>query len=307
MSGKKYIPCVCIPINDPSPNGNYYMTKMLSGSRILLILFTIFMVSCKENESIEPIGPVSKRYLHLSHTRTDSNPLMDSIAENLDFDQFDMLLLGGDLAHLTSADDTTMRRVDSIFDVGNANTLWALGNHDYTDLGKVEQYTNRPPYYSTHKDGITFVVLDTQDSLSNMIGEQRAFLMQILDTIRESSHLMLLHHKLVWMYDDPQLEPQIPSVSNARLGDCFYCINPNNFRAEIYPQLVKVRSRGVEVICVGGDIGFRASEFEHLTADGIYLLASGIDSGEVGNKALLFYHRPDDRSLSWEFRLLSDL
>ncbi|MDA7762420.1 hypothetical protein N8927_04450 [Crocinitomicaceae bacterium] len=280
---------------------------MLRKLKILLILLFLSILSCNKDEMIEPVINKSKYYLHLSHTRTNSNPLMDTEAENLDFSNYEVLLLGGDLAYLTSADNITMNRVDSIFNVGNANTLWSLGNHDYTDLTKVEQYTNRPPYYSAHKDGITFVVLDTQDSLSNIVGSQKEYLMGILDTVQESTHLILLHHKLIWMYDDILLEPQISSVSNGPLDSCFYCINPNNFNSEIYPELVEVQSRGIEILCIGGDIGFNANEFEHITPDGIYFLASGINNNSADNKALLFIHDIANQSLEWEFRLLSDL
>jgi len=232
---------------------------------------------------------------------------MDGIAENIDFNKFDMLWLGGDLAYSTSTDDATMNYVDSKFNIGDSNTLWALGNHDYANLNKVEQYSNRPPFYSIHKDGITIVVLDTQDSLSNIVDSQKIFLMGILDTIQESTHLILLHHKLVWMYGESSLEPQISSISNAGLGSCFNCLNPNNFNAEIYPELVTVKQSGIEVLCVAGDIGSKTNEFEYQTADGIHFLASGINSGGENNKALLFHHDPSLNRLTWEFKLLTHL
>jgi len=218
-----------------------------------------------------------------------------------------MLWLGGDLAYLTSADDETMTRVDSIYGIANPNTLWALGNHDYTDLNRIEKFTNRPAYYSTNQNGITLVVLDTQDSLSNIVGAQKDLLLEVLDSIEESSHLIILHHKLIWMYDNDDLEPQITSVSNGDFGTCIYCLNPNNFNSEIYPELVKVKERGVEVICIGGDIGKYTNKFEYLTSEGIYFLASGINSGEENNKALTFYHDLITKSLTWNFKLLTEL
>lgn len=281
------------------------MNKDLLGLILLLIFFLSFFA---KDETIEPsIIPETKNYIHISHTRTNSNPLMDSIAERVDFSKFDMLWLGGDLAHLTSLDDYTMSHVDSIFDIGNINTLWALGNHDYSDLNRVEQYTNRPPYYSINQDGITLVVLDTQDSLSNIIGAQKEFLLGTLDTIQNSTHLILLHHKLIWMYDNTHLEPQISSTSNGRFGSCFYCINPNNFYSEIYPKLIETKEKGIEVLCIGGDIGFKANEFEYLTPEGIHFLASGINSGEENNRALLFQHNLTNNSLTWDYKLLTDL
>jgi len=217
------------------------------------------------------------------------------------------LLLGGDLTHLTSLDDVVMSHVDSIFDLSSPNTLWALGNHDYSDLNRVEQYTGRKAYYAYFKNDITFVVLDTQDSLSNIVGSQRVFLNSVLDTIQKSSHLVILHHKLIWMNGNSTLEPQIPSVSNGVAGNCFYCLNPNNFNSEFYPKLKTLKQNGVNVICIGGDIGFLTKEFEYTTPDGIHFLASGIATGTSGNKALLLTHDLTNNQLSWEFKSISSL
>ncbi|HPD23376.1 MAG TPA: hypothetical protein PK285_03115, partial [Bacteroidales bacterium] len=274
----------------------------------LIPLLIVFFGSCTKDEIIEPsIICETKNYLHISHTRTDSNPFMNSIVERVDFSKFNMLWLGGDLAHLTSQDDYTMSHVDSIFDIGNINTLWALGNHDYSDLDRNQNFTNRPPFYSFHNDGITLIVLDTQDSLSNIIGAQKEFFEGIVDTIQESSHLIILHHKLIWMYGNTYLEPLIPSISNGGLGDCFYCINPNNFYTDIYPKLLEVQQKGIKVLCIGGDIGFHIKEFEYITSDGIYFLASGISSDTIDNKALLFHHDITNKQLTWEYKLISDL
>ena len=272
--------------------------------QLLLFLLATFIlcVTCKSTKLSK-----TQQYLHISHTRTDTNPSMDSIVEKIDFKKFDMLWLGGDMAHLTSKDDSTMSYIDSIYDVKNKNTLWSLGNHDASDLNRIKKFTNRPPYYSFNKNGITMVVLDTQDSLSNIIGDQKVFLENTLDTIQKSTHLIILHHKLIWMYNNADLEPQISSISNGKFGDCYYCINPNNFNSEIYPKLLEVKQRGVEVICVAGDIGFKSKDFDYLSPDGIHFLASGIRSNAINNKALLFSHDLINKKLIWEFKPISDL
>jgi len=232
---------------------------------------------------------------------------MDSVTESLDFSNYEMLWLGGDLALATSADDMTMKHVDSIFDLGAESTLWALGNHDYADLERIQTFTGRPPYYAYHKNNITFLVLDTQDSLSNITGQQKELFLSVVDTIAESSHLILLHHKLIWMYGDPYLHPQMSYIPNGGYGDCFYCINPNNFVSEIYPKLLEVEAKGIEVICIAGDIGFRRNEFEYLTPEGIQYLASGIEAGNPNNQALILHHDQSSHALTWDFVLLSEL
>ena len=65
--------------------------------------------------------------------------------------------------------------------------------------------------------------------------------------------------------------------------------------------------RGIKVFCIGGDIGYNAKEFEYLTNEGIYFLASGINSMVDNNKAILFYHDLLNNYLSWSFELLQDL
>lgn len=234
---------------------------------------------------------------------------MDAAAENIDYSVYDMLWLGGDMALSTSIDEETMMHVDSVFHLGDTNTLWALGNHDYADLQRIQDYTGRPAYYAYHKNNITFLVLDTQDSLSNIIGLQRELFLHVTDTISESSHLIILHHKLIWMYGNAYLQPQIPYISNGVYGDsaCFSCIHQNNFYSEIYPELLKVEEKGIEVICIAGDIGFRTNKFEYLTPEGIQYLASGIEAGKSYNQALLFHHNVNESTLSWEYVQLTEL
>ena len=270
--------------------------------KLIFCLLVIFN-SCSKDTTIGP----HKCYLHLSHTRINSNLFTNSEAEMIDFNRFDMLWLGGDLSLSTSSNDMIMDRVNNIYNIEDKNTLWSLGNHDYSDIGRIEKYTKRPPFYATSQNGITFIVLDTQDSLSNIINSQQDFLFSVLDTVQESNHLIILHHKLIWMYDNNFLEPQIPQISNVILGNCFNCINPNNFYSEIYSKLVDITKRGVSVLCIGGDIGYNTNEFEYLTSEGIYFLASGISRKSNNNKAILFYHDLLNKNLTWSFELLTDL
>ena len=78
-------------------------------------------------------------------------------------------------------------------------------------------------------------------------------------------------------------------------------------KKKINLNLIFNKKRGIEVICIGGDIGFNSKEFEYETKDGIYFLASGIHSDEPNNKALLFKHQLADRKLTWKFLPLENL
>ncbi len=273
---------------------------------LLIILITqLTFLSCddpilREEDKIA-------NYLHLAHTRASVNPKMDSLVETLDYSVFDMLWLGGDLAYLTSKDDETMNHVDSVFQLSSFNTLFALGNHDYSNLERVQNFTKRLPFYSANKNGITFLIMDTQADFSNISGKQLALFNTIVDTIQNSSHLILLTHKLIWMYDHPILHNKINSISNGHFGSCSYCVNPNNFYSDIYPKLIEVKSRGIDVLCIAGDIGIKVKEFEYETEEGIFFLASGLNYNESDNKALLFTHNLTTTKLTWEFVFLTQL
>lgn len=282
---------------------------LISTKKVIWFICFLFVTS---NILRGQIGDCSQsikfhHFLHIAHTRTGTNPLMDPLVEQIDFSTFDMLWLGGDLALATSESDSAMIHVDSVFNLGNESTLWALGNHDYSDLERVQSFTHRKPYYASYSNNITFLVLDTQDSLSNIIGDQLDLFRRVTDTIHESTHLVLLHHKLFWMYGNPDLQSKIASVTNGGFGDCFYCINPNNFYPDLYPALIEVEQRGIDVICIAGDIGFRKSEFEFITPEGIQFLASGIEAGNTNNKVLLFRYESVSGTLDWQYLALNQL
>lgn len=276
----------------------------MTNFRILFLLWIVISFVACQNENMIAESSESYQFLHLSHTRLDDNA---SIDETVDFDQYDVLMLGGDLAQVTSADAETMNSLDVLFDFSEPSTLWSLGNHDYSNLELIEAYTGRLPYYSYHHRGVTFLVLDTQAELSQINGGQLDFFNSVTDTIVESSYLILMTHKLFWMPGNKDLESEIADVANGPLGSCDYCTNPSNFYEDIYPKLVELEGRGVEVICVGGDIGSQVNQFSFETEEGIDFLASGIESGDNGNRALVFGFNPVNRLLKWHFVKLEEI
>jgi hypothetical protein len=48
---------------------------------------------------------------------------------------------------------------------------------------------------------------------------------------------------------------------------------------------VAIREKGVNVLCIAGNIGFKAKKFEYLTPEGVHFLTSGIDFESTNNKA----------------------
>ncbi len=273
----------------------------------LFSLFIFLLNSCVREQVIDDCYPAKEfEILHISHTRTDTNPGLAEYVAELDYSRFDMVWLGGDLAAHSSADTATMMSLDSVFDLGKATTLWTLGNHDGGAKKLIGFFTGRPDVYSQNFHGITIIVLYTNDSLSYITSRQMKLIREVTDTISQSSHLVILHHKLIWMPGDPVLEPMIPLVSNGNLGTCGHCISPNNFWTDVYPVLTEVENRGIEVLCVGGDIGMKTKEFSHETAEGVTFLASGLDFNSDQNMVLRFIYQPCRRKLSWAFDYLEN-
>lgn len=263
---------------------------------LILVGFFLLLSSCAKDKTL-----TVKRYIHVSHTQTQDDPNLDSKINSINFDYYDMTWLGGDIGEFTSQSSITMDAMNLVFDFGSPSTLWALGNHDYTNTALVSSYTNRPTYYAYHSDGITFLVLDTQLSDCSFIGDQKALIENVTDTLNASSHLIVLHHKLIWMPDDPVLHSQIPDVSNGDIGTCPWCLFSNNFYADIYPLFVNVKNRGIDVLCIGGDIGLKTKEFEYQTPEGIHFLASGLSVSSAEDKVLTFEHVVENRTLAWTY------
>ncbi len=286
------------------------MMKFLSLKHhfIVLILIGLCFSGCRNK--VDPLNEnLEYHYLHLSHTRTRlfDAVLMDSIVETKDFSKYDMLLLGGDLAWNTSGSVECMDNVDSHFDLSSINTLWTIGNHDINDMDLLEAYTGRPPFYASYKNGLCFIVFNTMDSSEFISNEQLALFNSVMDTLQMSSHLIILTHHLVWMYGNSDLEELISETSNAPFGTCSYCLKENNFYETIYPRLLEARQNGIEVLCIAGDLGVKAKEFEFITAEGVNFLASGIYEGDAINRALILDHFPNRRKLFWYYMDLEKL
>lgn len=274
---------------------------------ILICLFLLFTHSCSKDVFIPKPKTDNKKYLHLSHTRTDVNPEVDSTVKKMNLKKYHMLLLGGDLAENSSINQESLESLDSTFNLKNIRTLWAIGNHDDTDIGLIESYTGRSSYNTYQKNNICFVVLNTELNQTSIINDQLDFFNRVTDTLSNSSHLIIIHHKLLWMYNHPELEPIANDVSNGNIGNCGFCLHPNNFYDNIYPKLLEVNNKGIEVICIGGDIGKKTNQFEFTTKEGIHFLASGIDANKDENQALLLEHDMKNDLLFWEFVLLDTL
>lgn len=262
----------------------------------MLVFLTFTIQSCERD---------SKKYAVISHTRLNDNSGINSAVSGLNLSSYDVLMLGGDMANLSAYDDTILTYLDSVFDVSNSKTLWALGNHDYTNVDLLKAYTEKETYYSYSQNNTLFIVLDTQLDSSRITDDQLRFFESVTDTMKSYKNLIILTHKLIWMRDHEVLEEQIDSVSNGHYGDCSYCIQTNNFYTDIYPKLVKLTTENMNVFCVAGDIGFKVSKFEYDTDEGVVFLATGMNSTSESNWCLEFSNDLDAEKITYSFRDLT--
>jgi len=285
----------------------------INAKRYFQLIFFFFgllsFFSCgKQSHKNEPEDKGPFHYLHLAHTRlpTSEPNKVDPRVEKIDFNKLDLLMLGGDLTISTTKDVETINYVDSLFDLGNPDVLWAVGNHDKKNLSYVDEVTKRPTNYVCHKNGITFLVLNTQNKIDwkcNFDESQLQLINQVADTISVSSHLIVLTHNLVWLLGHPELRAHT-DMNNLFNWTSNKGVWESNWKEKILPRLQDVYWKGINVICLAGDIGNNARTFEFHAADGITYLASGIKPENEDVKILLFRHEPPE--LFWEFVKLEE-
>ena len=140
----------------------------------------------------------------------------------------------------------------------------------------------------------------------------------VCDTISSSSHLILImHHALC--YNIPGI-PTPNSWSHTKFpywnANCYFREN-NSFAGAIYPVLLDVLSRGIEVICLMGDLGGNGKLIDMQSEDGIFFLGCGLDNSRYTDpdelalrpkdRLLIFEHDLEKRQLSWTFPDLDSL
>ena len=141
------------------------------------------------------------------------------------------------------------------------------------------------------------------------MNRQTKFIKGVCDTISESSHLILLAHHIPW----GRIEGlNVMSFGNTSIENrVFQCDTSGFFHNTIYPELIKVQDRNVQVISLAGDLGQKQSTFEYQTEEGIFFLGNGNLSTNEYNKifekynesdsVLIFFHTPAERKLIWKF------
>lgn len=284
----------------------------------ILALWVAFgAVSCSQ------AGP--ERYIFLGHPY-DWNyaDRVDARLEQLDYSAFHQVWLGGDVCSRTAEHPEALPYLDSLF--GLHRVHWALGNHDYDygDPQLILDYLKRPSFYTLWQSGYCLMVLNTNlfwpypSSPPQRGCEQKeaqwAMIRSVADTIRQASHLVILHH--MGIFNDLKVNEKGDTIRafNVNAAPIYGACGPDSeVTANLYPLLAKVQKRGVQVVLIGGDVGMQAKSFEFRTPEGVWLLGSGINNSlrreyapeyvkDFGpDKVLLLEYDARQRELNWEF------
>lgn len=279
-----------------------------------IFLFTLFytFVQLSYSQSSDTL-----EYIFLGHIKSKRNGLdkVDSRVEAIDFSKYDRIWLGGDVTDESNLFYENLEYIDSLFDVSNPSNHWAFGNHDLRNYNDEWLYdiTQKRTFYTHHENGITTIVLNLSlpSSECEKLNEQFNLIKSVCDTITNSSHLILMSHHCVWNGVPGLPEPWKYAQSNliSWIANCQD--KPGNFVSTIYPLLVNVKNRGIEVINVLGDSGVGNKGTSMLSTDSIHFIASGIEPKtqiEHGPDSLLiFKHYVRERRMTWGFHLLDSL
>lgn len=270
---------------------------------VLLILFWIPLLATGQAQD-------TLRYLFMGHIykfNTAGNKI-DPRVEQLDMSGFQGIWLGGDVCSEATLLYSTIQYIDSIFDLGSPTTYWTLGNHDARN-GNYEwlkEFSGRDTYFTHYHQGITAIVMNTNlvPTDCENVEKQYKIIMDVCDTIQSSSHLVLIMHHGIW-----RGVPDLPNPATYAQSDFVYwnanCDSPGStFVNAVYPSLVEVKNRGIEVICILGDMG--GQHFLMDSQDGIHFMGVGLNESPQ-DEVLIFDYALPARTMTWQFHNLDSL
>ena len=246
------------------------------------------------------------KFIFIPHPRSEDreNLSVNPDIAKIDFSMYDVLLLGGDLTFDTDNSSATLAHCDSVFDLGNPNTLWSLGNHDVQSGHRqlIKDFTGRDSYYSYTRDGITFLVLDTEldangSSSTFITGDQLQMVQNVCDSIMDSRYLILLHHRLMWMINNDDFKDRLTDsiALSSRLLDT------TNFYSDIYPLLQTVKNKGIQVLVFGGDRSDFNVEYNPEDSITFYAAALSVDVPDSLKNVIVLNYNLSNKLINIEF------
>ena len=247
-------------------------------------------------------------HCYQAHTAGDK---VDYRLEEFDFSDFNGVWLGGDVCSEAMLNYSTVEYIDGIFDLGNADTHWALGNHDARNGNWewCEEFTGRKTYYAYSDYGITRIVMNSNIISTNceMLNDQYDMISEVCDTITKSTHLILLMHHGLWR-DIPGLpQPSIYAQSDLVYWNANCDSVDTRFVDVIYPKLVEVRQRGIDVSCILGDMGATYKKLDMFSTDSVRFMGCGLYLNEPEDNVLFVEQQTINTPLQFRFHNLDSL
>ena len=249
----------------------------------------------------------------------DNSTTLDPRVENIDTSEFDGIWLGGDVIRETSLYYSNFQYLDSLFNLQKPSNHWALGNHDTRNrnLEWYSEFTGRPTYYAHSTTGLTSIVMDgniTPLDCANL-NKQFQMIQNVCDTISNGYLIFLIHHGIT--LDVPGTD-QPSSYGHTALkhwmANCYE--DSSSYLKSIYPMLIEVEKRGVEVMHIMGDVGASKKSYYGVSDDGIQYFGSGINNTYYTSDnlpiitpdlVLILEHIPKENKMNWKFVELNSL
>lgn len=280
-----------------------------------VLLFTLFNLIISVNNTFSQNQIHEKnilKYLFIGHTYRygGTGAEVDERIEQLDLFEYEGVWLGGDICSEASLNYSTIEYLDSLFGLSNPNTYWTFGNHDIRNgnLEWIHEFSGKETYYSHYQNGFTSIILNTNliPTQCEQLNDQYYMIENVCDTIQQSSHLILLMHHGIW-----RGVPDLPPPGYYAHSDLIYwnsnCFSVNStFVNSIYPMLLEVKSRGIEVICILGDMGASQKKFDMQSIDSISFLGCGLNNSPDDNVLILEYET-ESKNLIYKFHNLDSL
>lgn len=292
---------------------------MSKKSYYIIVYFTTIILFARSNSPLFAQSKDTLTYIFLGHIYQygSGGDRVDYRIEKMDLSRFDRIWLGGDVCSEASLEYSTLAYINKLFDLGKPGNHWALGNHDTRNgnLEWIREFTGRPTYYAYNENGITTIVINgtiTPLDCENL-NKQFKMIENVCDTISTGYLIFLVHHGI---YTDVPGIPNPPVYGQSHLkswiANCYD--DSAAYIDAIYPMLINVENKGVEVLHIMGDVG--DNYFYGISDDGIEYFGSGINNSSNMNLGipitspdyvLVFKHVVSTNELTWEFVELNSL